>query len=59
MIIIMPLDGAPPELFESYDALLDRIMESENEKHSGDAPMDWSFTIYPPEEVVALYALYQ
>ncbi len=59
MITILPLDGAPAEYFESYDKLLDCIMEIEHEKHSDDAPMDWSFIVYPPEEVVALYALSQ
>lgn len=59
MIVILPLDGNPAEYFESYDALLECIMESENEKQSDDTPMDWSFNVYPPKEVVALYALSQ
>ncbi len=59
MIIILPLNGAPTEYFESYDDLFECITESENEKHLDDAPMDWSFIIYPPEETVALYALSQ
>ncbi len=59
MIVILPLDGTPAEHFESYDALLECIMEIENEKHIDDTPMDWRFTIYPPTEVAALYALSQ
>ncbi len=59
MIAILHLDGTPAELFENYDALLDCIIECENEKHSNDASMDWSFTTYPPGQVVALYAFSQ
>ena len=59
MIVILPLDGTPAEHFESYDALLECIMEIEHEKYSDDMPMDWRFTIYPLTEVAALYALSQ
>ena len=59
MIITLPLDGTPAEHFKSYDALLECIMEIEQEKHTDDTPMDWSFMIYPPTEVVAFYALSQ
>jgi hypothetical protein len=59
MIIILPLNGAPVEHFEDYNELFECITASENlklaAKHSGFAQMDWSFTVYPPEEVVALY----
>ena len=59
MITILPLDGTPAEHFKSYDALLECIMKIEHEKHFDDTPMDWSFIVYLPEQVVPLYTLSQ
>ncbi len=61
MIILQPLDGSPAERFEDYNDLFECIIENENlkliTKHPDIAPMDWRFTIYPPEQVGAFYAL--
>ncbi len=59
MITILPLDGTPAAHFVNYDELLGCIIESEHEKHPDDAPMDWNFTVYPPQQVGTLYALNQ
>lgn len=60
MIKIVPLDGAPAEYFESFDELFKDVTTTENTKLVDDQPdisqMNWSFTIYPPKRVAALYA---
>ena len=60
MIVIIPLDGQPIELFENYNELFNCIMAIENTKLIARNPnfseMKWSFTIYPPRRVVAFYA---
>lgn len=59
MIIIVPLNGKPAEQFENYDELFDYLMEIENLKLVARCPnfkhMNWSFTIYSPKHVSALY----
>jgi hypothetical protein len=61
MIIIQPIDGTPPERFEDYNELFECIIENENLRVSIKkpeiAPMDWGFTIYPPQQVGTLYVL--
>lgn len=60
MIQILPLDGTPPEYFESFDEFFKDVITTENSKLVDDQPdlsqMNWSFTIYPPKRVAALYA---
>ncbi len=60
MIVITPLNGEPIIHFEDYNDLFDCITTIENMKllarHPDDRYRDWSFTIYPPEHVLALYA---
>ena len=60
MIIIVPLNGEPIEHFEDYTDLFDYITMIENMKLIAKRPnvkhMDWSFTIYSPKRVLALYA---
>jgi hypothetical protein len=46
MIIIQPLNGTPAEAFESYDEVFNSLGMDDH----------WSFTIYPPQRVAALYA---
>ncbi len=61
MIIIQPLDGSPAEPFEDYNELFECIIENENLKRAIKHPdvmlVHWGFTLYSPQEVVALYAL--
>ena len=59
MIIILTLNGTPAERFENYNELFEGLKTIENEKYPDVAQMNWSFTVYPPEQVVALYALSQ
>lgn len=60
MIIILPLNGAPAEHFANYDELFECITTIENLKLVAKRPvfvhMNWSFTVYPPKRVAALYA---
>jgi len=60
MIEIIPLNGSQRLQFESYDQLFDYITETENLKLLEKCPnvkeMNWSFTIYPPRQVAALYS---
>jgi hypothetical protein len=60
MIQIVPLDGTSTKYFESFDEFFEHVTTTENSKlvdeHSDFAHMDWSFTVYPPKRVVALYA---
>jgi hypothetical protein len=60
MIKIVPLDGMPVEYFESFDEFFKDVTATENSKLVNDTPefsqMNWSFTIYPPKRVAALYA---
>lgn len=59
MIEIIPLDGTQNLQFENYDHLFDYFIETENmkllSKQDGYKQMDWSFTIYTPKQVAALY----
>ncbi|MBX9804543.1 MAG: hypothetical protein K2Y18_02175 [Alphaproteobacteria bacterium] len=59
MIKIVSLDGTPAEYFESFDELLKDIQTIENLKLVDDQPnlsqLNWSFTIYSPRRVAALY----
>jgi hypothetical protein len=63
MIIIHPLDGTPAEHFEDYNELFECILVNENLKRAAKHPdfknMDWSFTVFPPIQAAALYALSQ
>ncbi len=60
MIIIVPLNGEPIEHFKDYNELFECITTTENMKLVAKQPepqrMNWSFTIYPPKRVSALYA---
>jgi hypothetical protein len=60
MIKIVPLDGTPSEYFESFDDFFKDVTTTENSKLLDEQPdcsqMNWSFTIYPPKRVAALYA---
>ena len=60
MIKIVPLDGTPPEHFESFDELFETVTTMENSKlvdeHPDFSHMNWSFTVYPPKRVAALHA---
>jgi len=60
MIQVLPLDGTPDEYFESFDEFFKDIITTENSKLVDDqadlGQMNWSFTIYPPKRVAALYA---
>lgn len=59
MIQILPLDGAPPRYFESFNELFEEVTTSGNSKllddQSNFVRMDWSFTVYPPTRVTALH----
>ena len=63
MIVIHPLDGTPAEHFEDYNELFECILVNENLKFAiknpDVAPTDWSFTVFPPIQAAALYALSQ
>ena len=60
MIQILPLDGTPPQHFESFNELFEELTTAENSKLLDDqsdfAHMNWSFTVYPPKRVAALHA---
>ena len=60
MITIVPLNGEPIEHFEDYNDLFDCITTIENMKLIAKRPsakrIYWSFTIYPPKQVLVLYA---
>lgn len=60
MIVIVPLNGEPLENFEDYNELFDCITAIENMKLIAKPPnlrhRDWSFAIYAPKRVSALYA---
>lgn len=60
MIKIVPLDGMPPQHFESFEELFEDINTTVNSKLV-EAPLDvahmnWSFRIYPSKRVFVLYA---
>jgi hypothetical protein len=59
MLEIIPLDGTQNLQFEDYDKLFEYITETENmkllSKQTEHQQIDWSFTIYPPKQVTALY----
>lgn len=60
MIQILPLDGTPPQYFESFNELFVELTTAGNSKllddQSNFAHMNWNFTVYPPKRVTALYA---
>jgi hypothetical protein len=60
MIKIVPLDGTPVQYFESFDEFFKDLTATKNLKLVDDHPylsqLNWSFTIYPPKRVAALYA---
>lgn len=60
MIQILPLDGTPPQYFDSFNEFFEWITTIENSKlvddHRDCAHMNWSFTVYPPKRVASLYA---
>ena len=63
MIIIQPLDGTPAEHFETFDQLFECILTTESlkvaAKTSHSKPMNWSFTVYPANQVGTLLALHK
>ncbi|MBM3469152.1 MAG: hypothetical protein FJX71_06990 [Alphaproteobacteria bacterium] len=60
MIQILPLDGTPPQYFESFKELFVELTTAGNSKLLDDqydfVRLDWSFTVYPPKRVVVLHA---
>ena len=63
MIIIQPLNGAPAEHFENFDQLFECIITTEAlkvaSKTANSKPMNWSFIIYPANQVGALLAVHK
>ena len=63
MIIIQPLDGTPSEHFENFDQLFECIMTTEalkqTAKKSNSKPLNWSFTVYPANQVGTLLAVHK
>jgi hypothetical protein len=63
MIVIQPLDGTPSEHFENFDELFDCIITTEAlkvaAKTSNVKPMNWSFTVYPANQVTTLLAVHK
>jgi hypothetical protein len=59
MIIIQPLDGAPAEHFENFDELFECIVTTEALKMAAKTPMNWSFTVYPTNQVGTLLAVHK
>ncbi|MGV8947966.1 MAG: hypothetical protein ACOH2E_01155 [Candidatus Paracaedibacter sp.] len=63
MIIIQPLNGTWSEHFENFDQLLECIITTETlklaEKTSNLKPMNWSFRIYPTNQVAILFAIHK
>lgn len=59
MIEILALNAAQGELFKDFNDLFDCLIEIETSKLLQRRPdfkqMNWSFTIYPPQQVEALY----
>ncbi|MGV8948709.1 MAG: hypothetical protein ACOH2E_05005 [Candidatus Paracaedibacter sp.] len=63
MIIIQPLDSTPSEHFENFEELFDCIITTEAlkvaAKTSNVKPMNWSFTVYPANQVASLLAVHK
>ena len=63
MIIIQPLDGTPAEYFESFDQLFEDIITTEAlkvaAKTSHSKPVNWSFAVYPADQVLPLLAAHK